>query len=166
MAPWSSSEAWSTPSRCAVELQKGMAERAREVPEDRQIWFRIGINLGDIIIEDDDIHGDGVNVAARLEGLAEPGGICVSRTVRNHVQDKLSLAFEDLGERTLKTSRARRRSFASFRMGASVVGVEQGASRRQPLDAGPWRRSCRWSPPAAPGAGWARTMARWCRSRP
>jgi tetratricopeptide (TPR) repeat protein len=64
--------------------------------------LRIGINLGDIVIEDDDIHGDGVNVAARLEALAEPGGICVSRTVRNHVQDKLPYRFEDLGERTLK----------------------------------------------------------------
>jgi class 3 adenylate cyclase/TolB-like protein/Tfp pilus assembly protein PilF len=87
---------------CAIEVQKGVAERARDVPPDRQIRFRIGINLGDIIIEDDDIHGDGVNVAARLEGLAEPGGICVSRTVRNHVQDKLALGFKDLGERTLK----------------------------------------------------------------
>ena len=87
---------------CAVELQKGVAERARDVPQDRQIRFRIGINLGDIVIEDDDIHGDGVNVAARLEALAEPGGICVSRTVRNHVQDKLPHRFEDLGERALK----------------------------------------------------------------
>jgi class 3 adenylate cyclase/TolB-like protein/Tfp pilus assembly protein PilF len=88
--------------RCAVEIQQGMPERARDGPPDRQIRFRIGINLGDIIIEDDDIHGDGVNVAARLERLAQPGGICVSRTVRNHVQDKLALAFEDMGERTLK----------------------------------------------------------------
>ncbi|HSA81544.1 MAG TPA: adenylate/guanylate cyclase domain-containing protein [Geminicoccaceae bacterium] len=88
--------------RCAVEVQQGIAQRNREVSEDRQVWFRIGVNLGDIIIEDGDIHGDGVNVAARLEALAEPGGICVSRTVRNHVQDKLLLAFKDLGERTLK----------------------------------------------------------------
>jgi adenylate cyclase len=88
--------------QCAIEIQRGMIERNRDVPEDRQIWFRIGINLGDIIIEDDDIHGDGVNVAARLEALAEPSGICVSRTVRNHVQDKLPLIFEDLGERMLK----------------------------------------------------------------
>ena len=106
--------------RCAVELQQGMAERARDVPRDRQIRFRIGINLGDIIIEDDDIHGDGVNVAARLEALAEPGGICVSRTVRNHVQDKLPLGFEDLGERTSRTSRARCTCFALCRMASRL----------------------------------------------
>jgi adenylate cyclase len=88
--------------QCAVEIQQGMVERSGDVPEDQRIQFRIGVNLGDIIIDDDDIHGDGVNVAARLEALAEPGGICVSRTVRNHVQDKLPLAFENLGERTLK----------------------------------------------------------------
>jgi adenylate cyclase len=110
--------------RCAVELQQGMAERARDVPADRLIRFRIGINLGDIIIEDDDIHGDGVNVAARLEALAEPGGICVSRTVRNHVQDKLPLAFEDLGERTLKNIP---RPVHVFRVadGAAVAGGNQ-----------------------------------------
>ena len=105
------------------------------MPEDRQIWFRIGINLGDIIIEDDDIHGDGVNVAARLEGLAEPGGICVSRTVRNHVQDKLSLAFEDLGERTLKNIPRPVHVFRVVPDGAPVVG-ERGASRRHPVDLG------------------------------
>src|SRR5262249_34015212 len=68
---------------CAVEIQRGMADRNAEVPEDKRITFRIGINLGDVIIDGDDIYGDGVNIAARLEALAEPGGICVSRTVRN-----------------------------------------------------------------------------------
>jgi class 3 adenylate cyclase len=87
---------------CAIELQRGTTERARNVPQDRQIRFRIGINLGDIIIEDDDLHGDGVNIAVRLEALAEPGGICISRTVRDHVQDKLGLALKDLGKLTLK----------------------------------------------------------------
>jgi len=88
--------------RCAVELQQGMTERNAEVRETRSIEFRIGINLGDIILDDDDIYGDGVNVAARLEALAEPSGICVSRVVRDQVRDKLDLTFEDLGEQTLK----------------------------------------------------------------
>ena len=88
--------------RCAVEVQRAMAERNTEVPEARRIEFRIGINLGDIILDDDDIYGDGVNIAARLEALAEPGGICVSRVVYDQVRDKLDLAFEDLGEQQVK----------------------------------------------------------------
>ncbi len=86
----------------AVEVQTAMRARNAEVPEDRQIVFRIGINIGDIIVEGDDIYGDGVNIAARLEGLAEPGGICVRRNVRNQVRDKLDLDFEDLGEIEVK----------------------------------------------------------------
>jgi adenylate cyclase len=89
-------------ARCAVEIQRGMAEREPEVPEDRRIRFHIGINLGDVIVEEHDIFGDGVNVAARLEALAEPGGICVSRMVRDNVRDKLDLAFEDMGEQQVK----------------------------------------------------------------
>jgi adenylate cyclase len=88
--------------RCAVEVQHAMAERERDIPNDRCIRFRIGINLGDVIVEDDDIFGDGVNVAARLEGLAEPGGICVSAVVHEQVRDKLNLAFEDMGEQNFK----------------------------------------------------------------
>ncbi len=87
---------------CAVEIQKGMAERNADEPDDRRMEFRIGVNLGDVIIEGDDIHGDGVNVAARLEGLAEPGGVCVSDLVHQSVADKLDLAFDDLGERLVK----------------------------------------------------------------
>jgi len=86
----------------AVEVQVAIAERNAEVSEDRRIVYRIGINIGDIIVEGDDIYGDGVNVAARLEGLAEPGGICVSRTVFNHVKGKVDLGFEDLGEQEVK----------------------------------------------------------------
>jgi class 3 adenylate cyclase len=93
--------------RCAVEVQRGMIDREPEVPEERRIRFRIGVNLGDVIAEDNDIFGDGVNVAARLEALAEPGGICISRTVRDHIRDKLAFAFEDLGEQSVKTSRGR-----------------------------------------------------------
>src|SRR5438445_9569956 len=88
--------------RCAAEVQRGMAERNAETPEDKRITFRVGINLGDVIAEPNDIYGDGVNVAARLEGLAEPGGICVSRVVRDQVRDKLDFAFEDGGEQQVK----------------------------------------------------------------
>src|ERR1700756_1583311 len=88
--------------RCAVEVQRGMADREPEVPDERRIRFRIGINLGDVIAEEHDIFGDGVNVAARLEALAEPGGICVRRVVRDQVRDRLDLAFEDLGEQSVK----------------------------------------------------------------
>jgi len=88
--------------RCAVEVQREMAERNADVPPDRRIEFRIGINVGDIIKDGRDIYGDGVNVAARLEALAEPGGICVSRVVRDHVRDKLAFSFEDMGEQQVK----------------------------------------------------------------
>jgi adenylate cyclase len=88
--------------RCAVKIQRGMIDREPEIAEERRIRFRIGINLGDVIVEEHDIFGDGVNVAARLEALAEPGGICVSRVVRDQVRDRLDFAFEDLGERQVK----------------------------------------------------------------
>jgi adenylate cyclase len=88
--------------RCAVEIQRGMAERNADVPPERRIEYRIGINVGDIIIDGSDIFGDGVNVAARLEGLAEPGGIWVSRAVHEQVRDKLAFGFEDMGEREVK----------------------------------------------------------------
>ena len=88
--------------RCAAELQRAMIDREAGIPEDGRIRYRIGINLGDVIVEEGDIFGDGVNVAARLEALSEPGGICVSRTVRDHVRDKLAYTFEDLGEQRVK----------------------------------------------------------------
>jgi TolB-like protein/class 3 adenylate cyclase len=88
--------------RCAAEVQRVMIDRDTEVPDERRIRFRIGVNLGDVIVENDDIFGDGVNVAARLEALAEPGGICISRTVRDQIRDKLAYAFEDLGEQSVK----------------------------------------------------------------
>ena len=86
----------------AVEVQREMARLAAPDPEDRRIRLRMGINLGDVLIDGDDIYGDGVNVAARLEALAEPGSIFVSGTVREHVQGKLDVTFEDMGERTVK----------------------------------------------------------------
>jgi TolB-like protein/class 3 adenylate cyclase len=88
--------------RCAVEVQREMAERNAGVPPDSRIDFRIGINMGDIVVEDGDIFGDGVNVAARLEALSEPGGICVAARVQEDAAGKLDLAFEDIGEQQLK----------------------------------------------------------------
>src|SRR5262249_35095461 len=88
--------------RCAVEVQREMAERNADVPPDRRIELRMGINVGDIIKDGRDIYGDGVNIAARLEALAEPGGICVSRVVRDQVRDKLAFSFEDMGEQQVK----------------------------------------------------------------
>jgi TolB-like protein/class 3 adenylate cyclase len=87
---------------CAVAIQAAMAERNSAVPEDRRMLFRIGINLGDILIEGDDILGDGVNVAARLEGIAEPGGICISSSAYDQVSGKVAVEFADLGEQNLK----------------------------------------------------------------
>jgi adenylate cyclase len=88
--------------RCAVEVQRGMAARNAEVLQDKRIEFRVGINVGDVIIEENDIYGDGVNIAARLETLALPGGICVSARVQEDTRNKLDLAFEDAGEHQLK----------------------------------------------------------------
>jgi adenylate cyclase len=90
--------------RCAVDVQRGMAERSADIPAERQMRLRIGINVGDIILDGDDIFGDGVNVAARLEALAEPGDICVSRVVRDQVVDKLAFTFEDLGQIRARSS--------------------------------------------------------------
>jgi adenylate cyclase len=87
---------------CAADVQRGMRDRNAGVPQDRRIEFRIGVNLGDVIVEGKDIFGDGVNVAARLESIAKPGGITISGSVRDHVGNRLDLAFEDMGEQTLK----------------------------------------------------------------
>jgi len=88
--------------RCAVELQRGMSERNSCVPEAERIEFRIGVNVGDIIVDSGDIFGEGVNIAARLEALAEPGGICISGRVQEDARGKLDLAFDDAGEQQLK----------------------------------------------------------------
>ncbi|TMJ60257.1 MAG: adenylate/guanylate cyclase domain-containing protein [Alphaproteobacteria bacterium] len=88
--------------RCAIELQEGMLERNADLPQEERIEFRVGVNLGDVMIEGRDLYGDGVNIAARLEALAQPGGICISRTVLNHARDKLPFDVEDAGEQLLK----------------------------------------------------------------
>ena len=87
---------------CAADIQRRMRERNADVPEDRRIEFRIGVNLGDIIFEDNDIYGDGVNIAARIESIARPGGVAVSGAVRDNVGNRLDLSFEDTGEQALK----------------------------------------------------------------
>jgi len=88
--------------RCAAEIQRAMIDRNAATPEGKRITLRVGVNLGDVIADGDDIYGDGVNIAARLEALAEPGGICISRTVRDHIGDRLPYNFEDLGEQSVK----------------------------------------------------------------
>src|ERR1700679_2698278 len=88
--------------RCAVEVQRGMALSNVDIPESKRIEFRIGIHVGDIIIDDNDIFGDGVNIAARLEGIAEPGGVCISDDAHRQIRGKVDIAFDDLGPQVLK----------------------------------------------------------------
>jgi class 3 adenylate cyclase/pimeloyl-ACP methyl ester carboxylesterase len=117
---------------CAVTVQRGMIGRNEAVPQDRRIIFRIGINVGDIMIDGDDIFGDGVNVAARLEALCEPGGLCISRGANEQIRDKLSLAFADLGEQTVKNIA---RSIGVFGLGAlDIAGLPEEALPESPGD--------------------------------
>jgi adenylate cyclase len=110
--------------RCTAEIQAALAERNAPLPTDRRIEFRIGIHQGDVVVEDGDIFGDGVNIAARLEGLAEPGGICVSARVREDAAGKIELAFSDLGEQQLKNIERPVRAYA--------VGDAASPTRTQP----------------------------------
>ena len=123
--------------RCAVAIQRAMAERNTEVPEDRRFLFRVGVNVGDVIIEGDDIYGDGVNVAARLQEIAEPGEIHISRTARDHVRDKLDIPLEDLGERAVKNIARPVRVFRVVTDGASG----RAPQRRRPPPGGQQRRA-------------------------
>src|SRR6266849_7770323 len=88
--------------QCAVEIQSTLKTENVNLPPERRMEFRIGINLGDVMVDGEQIYGDGVNVAARLESLADPGGICISETVHEHIGNKLALGYEDLGEQTVK----------------------------------------------------------------
>jgi len=117
--------------RCAVEIQREMAERNADAPVDRRIEYRIGINVGDIIIDESDIFGDGVNVAARLEALAEPGGICVSRMVREQVRDKLALSFADMGEQQVKNIARPVRAYRVVTDAAVRVAATAAPGRRR-----------------------------------
>ena len=124
--------------RCAAEVQRGMVDRDAELPTERRIKFRIVINLGDVITDGGDIFGDGVNVAARLEALAEPGGICVSRTVHEQILDKLSYQFEDLGEQGVKNIARPVRVYALGREAVAdlpAARVPPASSTSQPLAA-------------------------------
>lgn len=87
---------------CSTSIQRELASRNQELPDERKVQFRIGVNLGEVIVDRDDIYGDGVNVAARLESLAEPSGICISESVRSAVGKKLDLGYEFMGEQTVK----------------------------------------------------------------
>jgi adenylate cyclase len=119
--------------RCAAEIQRAMIDRDAEISDEQRIRFRVGINLGDIIVEGADIFGDGVNLAARLEGLAQPGGICISRVVRDQIRDKLPYAFEDMGEQSVKNIARPVRVYA---MSAdAVASLPQVGTAAQPISA-------------------------------
>src|SRR5580658_6562079 len=100
--PLNALPSFTRPALCAVEIQRDVARANEQLADERRMWFRIGVNVGDVMVKDGDIFGDGVNIAARIEGLAEPGGICISRGVHDHVMRKLSYRFEDLGEKSVK----------------------------------------------------------------
>ena len=126
--------------QCAIELQQATEARNAALPEQRRMQLRIGINLGDVIIEGDDLYGDGVNLAARLEGLAEPGGVCISETAYQHVRQKLPLAYQDLGEQQVKNFaqpvRVYRVTARSEGLGASIEtrGAAAGETRGATAD--------------------------------
>jgi TolB-like protein/class 3 adenylate cyclase/Tfp pilus assembly protein PilF len=115
--------------RCAGEIQRAMADREPEVREEWRIRFRIGVNLGDVIVDGDDIFGDGVNVAARLEGLAAPGSICVSGTVRDHIGERLPYAFEDMGEQNVKNIARPVRAYALRPEGLAALPAPRSPAR-------------------------------------
>ncbi len=127
--------------QCAAEIQRRMARRNADMPDDRRIDFRIGINLGDIIVEDEDVYGDGVNIAARLETLAEPGGICLSGPAYDQLKAKLDLGYADLGEKKLKNISEPVRVYR-VELGEDGTGAPR-LSARSP--AGRWR----WAAAAA-----------------
>src|SRR5262245_8584813 len=109
--------------RCAIAFQRGMAERNAGIAPDQRIEFRIGLNVGDVIIDRGDMWGEGVNVAARLEALAEPGGLCVSGRVQDEVGHKLDVVFEDLGERQLKNIVRPVRVYRARLPGTTIAGL-------------------------------------------
>ena len=118
--------------RCAVAVQQAMTGRSTGIGSDERIELRIGINLGDVIVEGDDLYGDGVNIAARIEALADAGGVFVSNTVHDHVRDRLPFAFEDLGEQQVKNIA---RSVRVYR----IPLAEAARTRTTPMPSG-WRR--------------------------
>jgi adenylate cyclase len=119
--------------RCAAEIQHGMIDRNADIPKDKRITFRIGVNLGDVIVEPEDIFGDGVNIAARLEELAEPGGICISGMVGDQIRDKLPYRFQDKGEQYLKNIA---RPVRAYSMSAAAVASTPPIPSAYPISRG------------------------------
>ena len=122
--------------RCAVDFQQRMARRNRDLPASRALLYRIGINLGDVIAEESDIFGDGVNVAARLESMAEPGGICVSAAVRDQVGDRLEIGYADLGQQQFKNISRPIRAFKVLLDGQAANGGRPTSDRSSAPQAG------------------------------
>ncbi len=146
--------------RAAVEIQAGARESERDTAEDQRLQFRIGINLGDVVEQDGDLLGDGVNVAARLEGLADPGGICLSRAARDQVRDRMEIALEDMGEVEVKNIARPLRAFRVLVDGAPArnphrqVSTQTVGSKRLDYDL---KVSGLWMLPVVPGMavlGW------------
>ena len=125
---------------CAIAIQRGMIARNAGVPEDRRIVFRMGVNVGDIVIDGDDILGDGVNIAARLESLCEPGGVCISRQANDQIRDKLTLAFADQGEQSVKNLA---RAIGVFGLGATDIATLPEPELPDPAAEQP---SAKWPP--------------------
>ena len=127
---------------CAISIQKMMAERNAELPEAKHILYRIGVNLGDVLIDGEDILGDGVNVAARLEGISEPGGVCVSASVLEHIQGRVAAEFLDLGEQSLKNIGKPVRAYAlsADAIAAAKIAAREAASAATAAPAPPERR--------------------------
>ncbi len=121
---------------CAVAVQAVMDQRNEGIPQDRRMLFRIGVNLGDILIEGDDILGDGVNIAARLESIAEPGGICISSSAYDQVRGKVEVEFADLGEQNLKNIARPTRAYAVIYNGGGANTQDDGVTTRSPVGSG------------------------------
>ena len=130
--------------RCATEIQSALRTRNEQLPEDHRMWFRIGVNLGDVIVQDGDLLGDGVNIAARIEAATEPGGVCISGSVYDQIQNKLSLTFRQLPDKAFKNIAQPVRTFA---IGGDAPPVVRGAPRAS------------WLPRAAAAAGLAAAAA-------
>ena len=132
--------------QCAVEIQQVLKAKNALLPETRRMEFRIGVNLGDVIEEEDRIYGDGVNIAARLEALADPGGICIAGTAYDQVKNKLPLAYEFLGEQTVKNISEPVRAYRARMEGEGEARAKEPARRRaqsawrKPMALGGWRR--------------------------
>lgn len=116
--------------RCATEIQAALRTRNEHLPEEQRMWFRIGVNLGDVIVQGDDLLGDGVNVAARIQSIAEPGGVCISGSVYDQIQNKLSLQFNEMGERSFKNIARPIRTFSIAELDEAALSAVAKPTRR------------------------------------